>query len=70
MEEFIKKISETLGIEGCSIDASTNFKQLPEWSSLAVVNLIVLFEEQYDKDITTIDVRKCQTIGDLYQLTI
>lgn len=70
MERFIKEFAEVLDIEDVSIlNKETSFTDLDEWSSFAAVQLIVLYDEKYHKDITAIDIRKCNTIGELFELT-
>ena len=47
---------------------STKYKQLDEWSSLVVLSLIVLFEEEYKSTLTVADIEKAKTVEDLYNL--
>ena len=47
---------------------STQFKMLDEWSSLMVLSLMVLFEEEYERKLTPADIEKAKTVEDLYML--
>jgi len=67
--EFINKIVEQLEIENAdSLNVETPFRDLEEWSSLSVMELIALYDDEFDKQIGDGDIAKCKTIGDLYKL--
>ena len=67
--EFIKKIVEQLEIENAdSLNGETSFRDLEEWSSLSVMELIALYDDEFDKQIGDKDIAKCKTIADLYKM--
>ncbi|MBQ8703242.1 MAG: acyl carrier protein [Bacteroidales bacterium] len=69
IKEFIVKMAEAIEIENAnSLTAETKFRELGEWSSLSVMLLIVFFDEELDRQIGDTDIKKCQTVGDLYNL--
>lgn len=69
IKEFIKKMAEAIEIENAdNLTAETKFRELGEWSSLSVMLLIAFFDEEMGKLIGDTDIKKCQTIGDLYNL--
>lgn len=69
ISEFISKFVEQLEIEDYnSLNAETPFRELEEWSSLSILELIVLYDEVFDKQIGDGDIAKCKTIADLYNL--
>lgn len=69
IKEFIKKMAEAIEIENANnLTAETKFRELGEWSSLSVMLLIAFFDEEMAKQIGDTDIKKCQTIGDLYNL--
>lgn len=45
---------------------STVFKELEEWNSLTALSIISMIDDQYDKTITGADLRKLDTIEDLF----
>lgn len=70
IKEFIVKTAEAIEIENAdNLTAETKFRELGEWSSLSVMLLIAFFDEEMGKLIGDTDIKKCQTIGDLYNLT-
>lgn len=69
LKDFIDKIVEQLEIESAEIlNGDTKFRELEEWSSLSVMELIALYDDEFDKQIGDVDIKKCVTICDLYKL--
>lgn len=69
IKEFIEKLAEAIEIEDAErLSAETEFRDLDEWSSLSVMLLIAFYDEELDKQIGDVDIKKCSTIGDLYRL--
>ncbi|MBO5592349.1 MAG: acyl carrier protein [Prevotella sp.] len=69
IKEFIEKLAEAIEIdEAEGLTAETEFRELDEWSSLSVMLLIAFYDEELDKQIGDVDIKKCVTIGDLYKL--
>lgn len=70
MNEFIEKFADAMEIENVdSLNADTEFRELEEWSSLAALSLIAMYDEEYDKTINGATIREAQTIEDLFNLT-
>ena len=51
-----------------SIQASTRFKQLDEWSSLIALSVIAMIDEEYDVEYRGDDIRYSDTVEDLYRI--
>lgn len=69
IKEFIEKFAEAIEIENAvGLEAGTEFRELEEWSSLSVMLLIAFYDEELDKQIGDVDIKKCSTIDDLYKL--
>lgn len=69
IEKFIAKFAEALDLESVNgLRPETRFRELEDWSSLSVMSLIVLFDEEWGKEIGDKDIKNCQTIEDLYNL--
>lgn len=71
MKDFIEKFAEAVDIEENveNLNANTNFKKIEEWSSLAALSVIAMFDEEYGKTISGKEIRAAKTIEDLYNLT-
>ena len=63
--DFADQFDET---DASEITAETKFHDLEEWSSLVAMGVIAMAKTQYSKSITGKDIRKCETVTDLYNL--
>ena len=69
MKKFIENFVEQL--DSTTVDmlsAETKFRELEEWSSLAALSVIVMLDEVYDVTVNGEDMRKAQTIGELFEI--
>lgn len=67
IKEFIEKFAEAIEVEDVDdLTPETIFHDLEEWSSISVMLLIAFFDEEFEKEITTADIKKAVTIQDLY----
>ena len=67
IENFIKLFILTLDIEpDVELDSETELYDLDEWSSMAAVQIIAMVIEHYNVTLEATDIRKAQTIGDIY----
>lgn len=68
MQDFIEKFAEAIEMESVdSLKENTRFRDLDEWSSLAVLSVIAMLDEEYDIQIENTDFKKLETIGDIAQ---
>ena len=49
-----------------SIELSTIYKDLDEWSSLLVMSVIAMVKMEYGKTVTGSEIRHCNTVEDLF----
>ena len=69
INEFIEKLAEAIEIEDLSnISSETKFRELDEWSSLAALSVISMFEDELEKELPIPAFKKAQTIKDLFEL--
>lgn len=69
IKEFINKFAEMLEIEEVeSLTPETEFRDLDEWSSISVMEFIVLADTEYGKKVNDAALKACSTIQDLYNL--
>ncbi|MDR1423548.1 MAG: acyl carrier protein [Azoarcus sp.] len=50
------------------VDADTELKNLPQWDSLAMLGVIVMFDTEYGKSIAGMQLNSAATVGDLFRL--
>ena len=53
-----------------TINASTCFKELEEWSSLVALSVIAMIDEEYDIEFRGDDIRDSHTVEDLYNVVV
>jgi len=70
MKFFLENFSEIL--EDTQIDSlflDTEFKNLDEWDSMAMLMLISIFDEKYGVEVSASEINKLNTLSELYLLT-
>lgn len=69
LNQFIQLFAEQFDETSAEVfTASTSFKNLDEWGSLVALSIISMIDEEFDKSITGSELRKVDTIEDLYNL--
>jgi acyl carrier protein len=49
-----------------AIEATTEYKELDEWSSLIAFSVIAMVKVEYGKTISGAEIRHCNTVEDLF----
>lgn len=65
VENFANQFDET---DPADIKASTNFRELDEWSSLIGLSIIAMVDEEYDVTLKGDDMRKANTVQELFEV--
>ena len=65
LEKFREQFDET---DPETIELTTVYKDLDEWSSLIAFTVIAMVKMEYDKTLTGAEIRHCNTVEDLYNL--
>ncbi len=65
IENFAAQFDDT---DASEIKAETVFKELEEWSSLTALSVIAMVDEEYDVKVKGDDIRKSQTVNDLFMI--
>lgn len=69
IENLIKIIKEEfIEIENQDFNSDTLINEVIPFSSLNIAILLTCIEMEYDKIIKPIELKKCNTIGELYEL--
>lgn len=67
--DFIKNFAEQFEDTDFSVFTSdTNFRELEEWSSLMALSIIAMVDEEYDVQLKADEMRKTNTIQELFDL--
>ncbi len=68
-KEFIEKFAETIEVEDAAgLTMDTEFRELDEWSSLAGLSVIAMFDEEFGVELNIPDFKAAKTIADLFKL--
>ena len=67
-QEFVNFFASVLDIDASSIDAETEFRYLDEWSSLTGLDIMMRLKSKYGKELTILDFKAAETIGDVYKV--
>ena len=69
LQEFVGKFAEQFDETDVSeFNADTKFRELPDWSSMVALSIIAMVDDEYDITIRGDDVRKSETIDDLFNI--
>lgn len=71
LEQFIENFTDLFDeTEPDAIEATTQFKNLEEWSSLVALSVIAMIDEEYDVEFRGDDIRNSTTVEDLYDAVL
>ena len=65
LENFANQFDDT---DASEIQASTNFRELDEWSSLIALSVIAMADEEYDVTLKGDDIINSNTVEDIYNI--
>ncbi|MDE6300843.1 MAG: acyl carrier protein [Muribaculaceae bacterium] len=69
INEFIEKFAEIFDdTDASALKPETKFRELEEWSSLSALGVIALADEEFDVELSGNEMRKAETIADLFEL--
>lgn len=69
IKDFIALFAEQFDETGIDeIKAETRFRDLDEWSSLIGLSVIAMVDEEFDVTLRGEDMRKVNTVAELYNL--
>jgi acyl carrier protein len=65
IENFASQFDET---DASVFSATTEFKQLEEWSSIIALSIIAMVDEEYNAKLKGNDIKSTSTIEDLFNI--
>lgn len=68
MEKFLEFFAEQFDELHTTLSPETRFRELEEWSSLVALLIITMVDEEYGIVLPPEEMRKTQTIQELYNL--
>lgn len=67
-QKFLDLLKEILEIEDRELSMTDNFREYPEWDSLAYLSVIAMLDEEYGIQIEGPEFKKLKTVGDLFSV--
>ncbi len=64
-KEKLALLEDMLEIDEGALTPNMRLEDIDEWDSMAILALIVLFEDEFGKEITGRDIKKYDTIADI-----
>ena len=69
LKEFVANFAEQFDdTDASEIQADTEYRELDEWTSLTALSIIAMIDEEYDVQLKADEMRKTQTIQELFDL--
>ena len=69
LKEFVENFAEQFDdTDASEIQADTEYRELDEWTSLTALSIIAMIDEEYDVQLKADEMRKTQTIQELFDL--
>jgi acyl carrier protein len=65
LDLFREQFMET---EAGNIQMDTEFRSIPEWSSLLALCVIAMVDENYNVKLADTDIKSCTKVGDIYNV--
>lgn len=67
IKEFIQNFADQFDdTDASEITATTNFRDLDEWSSLIALSIIAMVDDEYDVTLKGDDIKNANTVEDLF----
>ena len=71
LQSFVASFAEALEVETASgLNGETQFRQLPEWESLAVLKLLAMVDEVFGVWLEAEAISRCASLEELYQMIL
>lgn len=65
---FLAELAELIEADKSELTDSYSLAENENWDSLALISVVVMFDEHFHLTVANDELRKCMTIGDLVTL--
>lgn len=65
IEEKKELLAETMDVEVSELKADMNLADMDCWDSITKLSVIVMFDDEFGKKITSDDIKRFATVGDI-----
>lgn len=68
IEEFTRHVEDNLGLSRGSINPDERFRDAPYWDSMSLLTILATFDEDFGKQLSMDDLKRCNTFSEIYSL--
>lgn len=69
LENFTRRLEQEFeDLPEGTLNGNTEFRKIPNWSSMHALIIIAMVDTEYDVRLTGEDIRKCNTVTDIYNI--
>jgi len=68
LEEKLALLAETIETDVENLEPDRKLEDIQEWDSMAKVSLIVMLDEEFEKEIVADDLLKLETVQDILDI--
>lgn len=69
IDQFVVNFAAQLeDTDPSTITASTKFREIDEWDSLAALSIIAMADDEYGVKVTGLEIKEAQTIEDIFNV--
>ena len=66
-EKKLELLAQVMDVDASELSEDMALADLVKWDSLASVNIIVMLDDEFDKQISAGELKGCKTVGDLLE---
>ncbi len=70
IEEFIRHVEDNLTLKNGSIKPDERFRDAPYWDSMSLLTILAVFDEDFGKQLSMDDLKRCSTFSEIYSLAV
>lgn len=70
VEEKLELLAETMDVEERELPMDAKLAELDCWDSMTKLSLIVMFDDEFGKKITSEDIKKMETVADILEMMV
>lgn len=69
LEQFTRRLEQEFeDLSEGTLKENTEFRKIPNWSSMHALIIIAMVDTEYDVRLTGEDIRNCITVNDIYKI--
>jgi acyl carrier protein len=71
INQFLEKFKDQFtDLENVNINTETDFRNIDSWDSLTALSILLMIKEDYNTEVTDLELKNCQTVEDIYKIIL